>query len=846
MTFEAHCTFNQAKLKCLRFMFTSLHHCSQVSSTSDVSNESACEDFGNENYEDADSENEGHLSETGETSSEEPWNTMDQESAEADYEDTNEAFVTSDDRSKDETVLDEVLCPCSTSTVGDAMLMAVALGFRHNLSWLAVTDVLKMVNVLYGKKIVPSTKYFLMKYFEVGREDTIFHVYCPVCEKYLGKREEVSNDEGIVSCTCGQRFQTTSTDSYFLSVNMKGQLQDLFKNDTFVRLLEYRNERPKPKNGAVDDILDGARYRDLSAPGGILSSRLNYSYTFKTDGVPIGKSSKQSMWPIYATINELPQGERSKHLLLAGIWVGKKNPSMTTFLKPFVNEANSLSEEGIDWTRNGEKVNSKIIPLCCTVDSVARCKILNMSQFDGYYGCTLCYHKSERTIKGLRFTVSSRKYPKRTHESIAGDMVKSLELGNKDGNGQSDKNKSKKKKTTVKGVKGPSTLLLMRYLDLGVSIVPEYMHGVCLGVTRLHTDLLRTSVGKDFYVGTDTMIAGIDSRLKFIRPPTSITRHPRGLSECALWKATEWRSWLLFYAIPCLEGFLGKKYLAHLALLSKAIYLLSQKSVSPEDIQVARKLLTKYIKKFQKYFGKTAMVYNIHLLSHLCDAVINFGPLWTHDAFMFEGENRLLLQFQQSPSSVAKEVTRKFLMSKALPNLCVKYSVTDDVLQFCEDLSGKSLKHFVRCGECVLVGSGVAYTFGGVETAMLATLGIYDYAHGKTFSKIIYGGVRLCTTDYSADKKNNDSIVFANNMFMIIHKIVLVSERVVFFAQKLSVCKQPVLNCGSTALEHVKKVKREGKRFFAIEPHDLSNQCVHMCLENCSYVSILPFGCYGD
>lgn len=47
----------------------------------------------------------------------------------------------------------------------------------------------------------------------------------------------------------------------------------------------------------------------------------------------------------------------------------------------------------------------------------------------------------------------------------------------------------------------------------------------------------------------------VDKRLLNIRPPKEIHRLPRLLKEGKL-KASEWRSWTLFYSEPCLTGIL--------------------------------------------------------------------------------------------------------------------------------------------------------------------------------------------------------------------------------------------------------------------------------------------------
>lgn len=45
---------------------------------------------------------------------------------------------------------------------------------------------------------------------------------------------------------------------------------------------------------------------------GILDFQHNVSLLWNTDGVPVFKSSKFSIWPLCFIINELPFGERTK------------------------------------------------------------------------------------------------------------------------------------------------------------------------------------------------------------------------------------------------------------------------------------------------------------------------------------------------------------------------------------------------------------------------------------------------------------------------------------------------------------------------------------------------------
>ena len=67
--------------------------------------------------------------------------------------------------------------------------------------------------------------------------------------------------------------------------------------------------------------------------------------------------------------------------------------------------------------------------------------------------------------------------------------------------------------------------------------------------------------------------------------------------------ASELQSWLLYYALPCVVGFLPDKYLEHFACFSEAIYILLGNAITPTQLGRARDLLNKFYKEFQALYG---------------------------------------------------------------------------------------------------------------------------------------------------------------------------------------------------------------------------------------------------
>lgn len=89
------------------------------------------------------------------------------------------------------------------------------------------------------------------------------------------------------------------------------------------------------------------------------------------------------------------------------------------------------------------------------------------------------------------------------------------------------------------------------------------------------------------FTGSPSTVEQLNRRMKCIRPPHCITRLPRSLDERCHWKASEWRSWLLYYGAPCMEGLLPQRYWRHWCVLAEAIWILLTMKISEQSISHA-------------------------------------------------------------------------------------------------------------------------------------------------------------------------------------------------------------------------------------------------------------------
>lgn len=743
-------------------------------------------------------------------------------------------------------LLDAPLCPCTTTTEGDAFLMCLALGMRHNFSWKAIVDILKLINVLFSREVIHASKYYLTKFFDAGEDSAVIHMYCSKCEVNLGTKALVQ-EQLILQCNnCGEPVKDFGvSSSYFVSMKMKDQFKNFMQlPGVSQEVMTYLFQRTKVNNEALEDIFDGDYYRSFFENEGPLSCPKNLSVIINTDGMSLGMSTLQAAWPIFLSVCELSPKNRKKHLIFAGIWVSKKQPNMRVFLKPFVDSMTELFTVGFNWiNEQGEEQTSKVFPLLALLDSGARYKFINLSSYTSYYGCTFCYQRAENTNRGRRFTVVPEAAPLRTHESMCRDMMVAHE----------NRNHRDLKKRVYKGCKGVTPLILLHpYLNLGQSVVVDYLHNALLGVTRSHIYLdLRVTSGKKFYIGEPAKLHTINQRLLLIRPPKSITRTPRDLKEMKTWRAHEWRSFLLHYGLVCMDGVMNRQNLEHFGMLSAAFYILLQKSISTDDLQLAERYLVQYVYFTQQHYGKTAMTYNVHLLLHVISAVQKFGPLFAQNMFVFEGENRHLGQMLTSPGRVPLQLTRRYLMCSAFPSFCEMYASTEAPLEFIEEITGKRLHNYLRCGETVLMGTGKASVLNNADLICLAQAGIQPVDNNiQSFSKLLHKGIRFTTDAYSEGKKNDDSWLKTNTglrgrIEKIYHLGTREGQIVCIFIREVLIDRNAWLRTRHVTVSHIKIIPGLGN-LKAIQPTNIIGQCINMDLDNGHFIVDIPYGCYGD
>lgn len=548
---------------------------------------------------------------------------------------------------------------------------------------------------------------------------------------------------------------------------IKHQIKKFLEKDGTIDLLKERFNRKKKKPTGIEDIYDGQIYKNLSSNGGPLSNvyPYNISLTWNTDGIPIFKSSKVSLWPLYLTINELPIKQRVKteNMILYGLWFGESKPFMPGFTKPLVNTLKDIEENGIEFSYKGEICSSKSFLLCGTADLPAKSLIMNCNQFNGQYSCLRCLHSgtTTRTVKGGTIRTfpydSSEPEPlKRTSQGCINDAVEAIQ-----------------NQTVTHGIKGPSFLMTLKHYDFVKSSGIDYMHGVLLGITKLLINLWTLGSNSKAVFSISTSINIIDDRLKMIKPPSYITRVPRTISNhIKYWKASELRTWLFFYSLPILRDILSSKYFLHYASFVQGIYLLSSDSIAPEDLQKSKLLLSYFVHMFSSLYGERYLTLNMHSLLHLPECVEDLGPLWVYSCFPYENANGLLTQLFHGTQNFELQILSSLSIVQNMPTLLspIQKPGHKAFAKKLQHISGITTKHIGTDSGALPVGKNINMNItDSVYSELIEVIG-YKPLNCKCYKRILLRGFTIHSSSYSrVSVRNTFSVKYFEPREQIFH-----------------------------------------------------------------------------
>ena len=388
------------------------------------------------------------------------------------------------------------------------------------------------------------------------------------------------------------------------------------------------------------------------------------------------------------------------------------------------------------------RIYATVLGVVC--DAPARCMVQNFVQFNGKYGCSSCLSAGENLLLE-RGQVHIYPYDLDNQNTGHADLRSHIET-------EKSAKKAEITQSIVNGVKGYTPLYELPLFDMIRQVTVDYMHCVLLGVMKKMINLWTNATFKkeSWYIGQ--YIKLINSRILRIKPPNIITRLPHAIDDLANWKASQYRSFLLFYSLPCLVGVLKNNYLLHYLNLVNAIYILLQKSITVDELQTAESRLNKFCIKYSMLYGSRHENYNVHCLLHLVEKVKDLGPLWSHSTFFFEDLNRDFRTLFHGTQNVQMQIMHAVCVQQSIPSLikCLPCgSVEESIYLTMSNPHTKSHRsHILISNSIYMVGKQDNITLDTEHTYLLNKF-LGDFSSTCKFYRLQVGSVMFHCKEYT-------------------------------------------------------------------------------------------------
>jgi hypothetical protein len=359
------------------------------------------------------------------------------------------------------------------------------------------------------------------------------------------------------------------------------------------------------------------------------------------DGIPLFKSAPEQLWPVLISFGPFKP-------VIAALYLGGYKPSSVhEFLADFISEVYALRQSGISF--NGKSLTVSI--KCFSCDVPARAFLKCIKGHAGYHSCERCMVVGKSEAR--RLVMPATDASERTDEGF-----KALEY---------------------MGTHQTQVSPLLDGFSCVLGFVLDYMHLVCLGVTRRLLCYLKR--GPRVCRLSIQQLTRISDQLVSFKNvmPSEFARNPRSLDELDRWKATEFRQFLLYTGAVVLKNQVSEDIYQHFLLLSTAFaILLDPVDVSRQHyLEFSRQLLIRFVDSSSRVYGPTFPVHNVHSLIHLPDDAANYScSLDDLNCFPFEnclqGLKKIVRNSKNPIAQIIKRIVER--TSNAPPEYFLKSS----------------------------------------------------------------------------------------------------------------------------------------------------------------------------
>lgn len=388
-----------------------------------------------------------------------------------------------------------------------------------------------------------------------------------------------------------------------------------------------------------------------------LEGRDTIELDFSWDGLQPYKSVKRKVWPILCRLASTRHTAGSEPFIV-GMFCGSSDPKPEEFLKDFVKECKDLETNGI--SINERKYNIKISKIIADQPARARFKVVCGEGPRSLIQCERCTVVAK--TREHRATFSST-------ETRSGVTLRTDE--------------SFREKHQPEYHNGDSPLLALN-IDMIFAFPLDPMHVLYQGVVRHWWEYIVEPKFCVRYHITKKVITPLSKFMKEELGPyfsCEFARRVRGLDEYKLYKATEWRRFLLYDGIVVVKKFLPLGAYKNFLLLFCAIRILSSREhLDDEDLFAdAESLLNLFVADAENKFGKIFLVGKVHGLTHLARDCKEHGELESFSAFPFESYLHRINTAMNAPGRCLEQIVCRIKEGHLLHPKQVSKTVSDAV-----------------------------------------------------------------------------------------------------------------------------------------------------------------------
>ena len=182
-----------------------------------------------------------------------------------------------------------------------------------------------------------------------------------------------------------------------------------------------------------------------------------------------------------------------------------------------------------------------------------------------------------------------------------------------------------------------SELLRLPYFDPIRGHTIDLMHNLFLGTAK-HTFKVWIKNG----ILNDGKLNKIDERMKALSCPSEVGRITQSMTLYKTMKSDEWQNWVLLFSLFCLKDLIPRQHLNMSQIFVRACRLLTNTSISRDELRLAHQLLLLFCNTFQKSLGADNCTPNMHMHLHLSSCVEDYGPIYAFWCYSFERYNGIL------------------------------------------------------------------------------------------------------------------------------------------------------------------------------------------------------------